>query len=392
MYPVKPPGPAESAGRYGVFALRRLPDTLAWDAGFPGLRNKLRLGAVIVPIVCFVCYDSFYLLPTYRLCLYDPMNLRDLKYFIALAETRHFGQAARRSFVTQPTLSGQIKKLEEELGVALFERTKKTVALTAIGEALLPHARRTVEEAEALVRLAHAGREPLAGPLRLGAIPTLSPYLMPLVLAPLQRRHPQLKLVLTEELTGRLLERLRHHELDAALIATPIKDPELTARALFEEPFWLALPCRHPLCTQDTIERRDLARLELLLLAEGHCLTEQAMKVCRMDASARSGAQADLRAASLDTLLQLVGAGMGATLVPALALRSVGTGVVARPLELRDARRRVVLVWRTSFPRTEAIEAIAEVIRANLPNTVRALGAGPQRGARRQAEARAAHS
>lgn len=303
------------------------------------------------------------------------MNLRDLKYFIALAETRHFGQAAARCFVSQPTLSGQIKKLEDELGVALFERTKKAVALTAIGEALLPHARRAVEEAEALARLAQAGRDPLAGPLRLGAIPTLSPYLMPLVLVPLKRKHPQMKLVLTEELTGRLLERLRRHELDAALIATPIKDPELTARALFDEPFWLALPRRHPLYIQDTIGRRDLDRLEWLLLAEGHCLAEQAMEVCRMSERARTGAQADLRAASLDTLLQLVGAGMGATLVPALALRSVGAGVVTRPLELPDAHRRVSLVWRVSFPRAEAIEAIAEVILANLPNTVRAVRA-----------------
>ncbi len=301
------------------------------------------------------------------------MNLRDLKYFIALAETRHFGQAAARCFVSQPTLSGQIKKLEEELGVALFERTKKAVALTALGEALLAHARRAVEEAEALVQLARAGRDPLAGPLRLGVILTLSPYLIPLILVPLKKRYPQMTLVLTEEITDHLIERLRRHELDAALIATPVKDPELTARALFDEPFWLALPRRHPLYTRDTIGRRDLDRLEWLLLAEGHCLAEQAMEVCRMSERAQTGAQADLRAASLDTLLQLVGAGMGATLVPALALRSVGAGVVTRPLELPDAHRRVSLVWRKSFPRTEAIETIAEVILANLPNTVRAV-------------------
>jgi LysR family hydrogen peroxide-inducible transcriptional activator len=302
------------------------------------------------------------------------MNLRDLKYFIALAETRHFGQAAARSFVSQPTLSGQIKKLEDELGVALFERTKKTVALTPLGDALLPHARRAVEEAEALAQLARAGRDPLAGPLRLGAIPTLSPYLMPLVLAPLKRRHPQLKLVLTEELTGRLLERLRRHEIDAALIATPVQDAELVARALFDEPFWLALPRRHPLYIKDTIERRDLDQLQLLLLAEGHCLAAQAMEVCRLRERAQAGEQADLRAASLETLLQLVGAGMGATLVPALALRSAaltGAGVVTRPLEMPDAHRRVSLVWRRGFPRMAAIEALAEVILAALPNTVR---------------------
>lgn len=311
------------------------------------------------------------------------MNLRDLKYFIALAETRHFGQAAARSYVSQPTLSGQIKKLEAELGVALFERTRKTVALTVLGEALLPRARRAVEEAEALAQLARAGRDPLAGPLRLGAIPTLSPYLVPLVLAPLKRKYPQVKLVLTEELTERLLERLRRHEIDAALIATPVKDAELATRALFDEPFWLALPRKHPLYTQDTITRHDLDQLDLLLLAEGHCLAEQAMEVCRRPSRAQAGEQADLRAASLDTLLQLVGAGMGATLVPALALRSAGAGVVTRPLEVPDAYRRVSLVWRRSFPRAAAIEALAEVILANLPNTVRAAGAARRPGNRK---------
>jgi LysR family hydrogen peroxide-inducible transcriptional activator len=301
-----------------------------------------------------------------------------------LAETRHFGQAAARSFVSQPTLSGQIKKLEDELGVALFERTKKHVALTPLGEALLPHARRAVEEAEALTQLARASHDPLAGPLRLGAIPTLSPYLMPLVLAPLKRKHPQLRLVLTEELTERLLERLRHHELDAVLIATPVNDAEFATRTLFDEPFWLAIPRKHPLYTKDTIERRDLDRLDLLLLAEGHCLAKQAMEVCHLRERAQSGEQADLRAASLDTLLQLVGAGMGATLLPALALRSAGAGVVTRQLEVPDAYRRVSLVWRRSFPRVAAVEALAEVILANLPNTVRVAGGARRRGAKKQ--------
>lgn len=314
------------------------------------------------------------------------MNLRDLKYFIALAETRHFGQAAARSFVSQPTLSGQIRKLEDELGVALFERTKKHVALTPLGGALLPHARRAVEEAEALAQLARASQDPLAGSLRLGVIPTLSPYLMPLVLAPLRRKYPQLKLVLTEELTGHLLERLHRHELDAALIATPVKDPELAVRVLFDEPFWLAIPRKHPLYTKDSIVRRDLDQLDLLLLSEGHCLAEQAMEVCRLRERAQAGEQADLRAASLDTLLQLVGAGMGATLVPALALRSAamtGSGVVTRPLEVPDAYRRVSLVWRRSFPRAAAVAALAEVILAKLPNTVRVAGVARRKGAKK---------
>jgi LysR family hydrogen peroxide-inducible transcriptional activator len=302
------------------------------------------------------------------------MNLRDLKYFIALADTRHFGQAAARTFVSQPTLSGQLRKLEAELGAALFERTTKAVALTPLGEALLPHARRAVEEADALAQLAKTHRDPLVGPLRVGAIPTLAPYLVPLILAPLKRRYSRLKLVLSEEITAKLLERLRRHELDAVLIATPVEDADLRARALFEEPFWLALPRRHPLVNKDPITRRDLESLDMLLLSEGHCLAQQTMEICRLADRRDAGEQADLRAASLETLLQLVGARMGATLVPALALRGTRTtdaGVIARPLQVPDAFRRVSIVWRKSFPRTAAIEALAGVILASVPNTVR---------------------
>jgi LysR family hydrogen peroxide-inducible transcriptional activator len=302
------------------------------------------------------------------------MNLRDLRYFIALAETRHFGQAAGRTFVSQPTLSGQIRKLEGELGVALFERTTRTVALTPVGEALLPHARRAVEEADALAQLAQTHRDPLVGPLRVGAIPTLAPYLVPLVLAPLKRRYPGLRLVLTEEITAQLLERLHRHALDAAFIATRVEDSDLRMRVLFEEPFSIALPRRHPLARKDSITRHDLDSLDMLLLSEGHCLAEQTMEICRLADRKAAGEQADLRAASLETLLQLVGAQMGVTLVPALALRGARTtdaGVTARPLQMPDAYRRISLVSRKSFPRPAALDALAEVIVSSLPDTVR---------------------
>jgi LysR family hydrogen peroxide-inducible transcriptional activator len=305
------------------------------------------------------------------------VNLRDLKYFIALAETRHFGQAAERTFVSQPTLSGQIRKLEAELGGALFERTTKAVALTPLGEALLPRARRTVEEADALAQLAKAHRDPLVGPLRVGAIPTLAPYLVPLILAPLKRRYPGLKLVLTEEITAQLHERLHRHALDAVLIATRVEGADLKGRLLFEEPFWVALPRQHPLVHKDAITRRDLDSLDMLLLAEGHCLAEQTMEICRLADRRDSGEQADLRASSLETILQLVGAQMGVTLVPSLALRGAwmtDAGVIARPLQVPGAYRRISLVWRKSFPRTAAIDALAEVIVASLPNTVRVPG------------------
>jgi LysR family hydrogen peroxide-inducible transcriptional activator len=304
------------------------------------------------------------------------MNLRDVSYLIAVAETQHFGKAAERCFVSQPTLSGQIKKLEEELGVTVFERTNRSVTITPIGEQILTHARLLVEQAETIRQLARAHRDPLAGPLRVGAIPTLSPYLMPLVLVPLKRKYPQLKLVLSEELTETLLQRLRNHEIDTALLATPAPDPDLATIPLFQEPFWLAHPSNHPLYNKDEITRHDLEQVEMLLLADGHCLAHQVMEVCGLMDRPQHGEMADLRAASLETLLQLVGAGFGCTLVPALAVRGgwmTDSGIIARRLELPEAYRRVELVFRNSFPRRAAVEAFAAVVLQTLPNTVRKL-------------------
>ncbi|WP_295543837.1 hydrogen peroxide-inducible genes activator [uncultured Thiohalocapsa sp.] len=304
------------------------------------------------------------------------MNLRDIKYILAVAETRHFGKAAERCFVSQPTLSGQIKKLEDQLGVVIFERTNRSVEVTPIGEEILGHARLLVEQADAIEQVARAHQDPLAGPLRVGAIPTLSPYLMPLVLVPLKRRCPQLKLVLFEETTEALLRRLDQHELDAALLATPTPNPDLTSIPLFDEPFWLAHPRKHPLYDKDDITQADLESIDLLLLSEGHCLSHQVMEVCKLADRPRTGEMADLRAASLETLLQLVGAGFGCTLVPALAIRGswmTDSGIIARRLELPDAQRRISLVFRRSFPRRAALETFTEVALAQLPNTVKAV-------------------
>ena len=304
------------------------------------------------------------------------MNLRDLKYILAVAETRHFGRAAERCFVSQPTLSGQIKKLEDGLGVTIFERTNRSVEVTPIGETILTHARLALEQATAIEQVARAHQDPLAGPLRVGAIPTLSPYLMPLILVPLKRTYPQLKLVLFEELTDHLLARLRNHDLDVALLATPTEDPDLEAIPLFDEPFWLAHPRNHPIYDTDEITSQDLEKLDLLLLSEGHCLTEQVMEVCHLAERPQTGEMADVRAASLETLLQLVGAGFGCTLVPALAIRGgwmTDTGIIARRLEIPDASRRISLVFRRSFPRREAIRAFGNVVLEHLPNTVRPL-------------------
>jgi LysR family hydrogen peroxide-inducible transcriptional activator len=305
------------------------------------------------------------------------MNLRDLKYVIAVAETSHFGKAAQRCFVSQPTLSGQIRKLEEELGVALFERTNRSVEITPVGEAIVMHARQMMDLAEAIKLLANTRQDPLAGPLRVGAIPTLSPYLMPLILAPLKKQYPQMQLVLCEELTDTLLARLHDHKIDAALLATPVEG-DLDILPLFDEPFWIAYPREHAFYTRDRITLKELRNENLLLLAEGHCLAQQAMDICHIKERQANGEMADLRAASLETLIQMVGAAYGITLIPALAMRgswATGSGVVAQPLSIANASRRISLVFRRSFPRREALNAFANIIRDNLPNTVQRVGA-----------------
>ncbi len=306
------------------------------------------------------------------------MNLRDLRYVLAVAEHRHFGKAAVATFVSQPTLSGQIKKLEEELNVTIFERSNRSVEITPIGEQLLVHARRVLEQVEAMENLAKAAQDPLAGPLRLGVIPTLGPYLMPLILPALRQDFPRLKLVLREEITEQLLVRLSRHELDAVLIATPADSDDYLELPLFHEPFWLAHPTTHSLYHKDEIYEKDLPLDELLLLTDGHCLTEQVMVACHLEGTAGHD---DLRAASLETLIQLVGAGLGCTFVPALALGSswaTDTGVILRQVKFANAERLVRLVARKTFPRAKALKALAGLIQAHLPNTVRRLKAAPQ--------------
>ena len=305
------------------------------------------------------------------------MNIRDLKYIIAVAETQHFGKAAERCFVSQPTLSGQIKKLEDELGISIFERTRRSVKITPVGESILSHARQIMEQVDAIEQLALASRDPFAGPLRIGVIPTLSPYLMPLVMKPLQTKYPQMKLVLSEELTDILLARLRNHEIDAALLGTPVDDPGLSTMPLFDEPFWVAYPRKHAFYHKEKITLRDLDKENLLLLSEGHCLAKQAMDVCRIKDREHQGELSDLRAASLETLIQFVRAGVGVTLVPALAMQgswATGSGVVAQRLTIDDASRRISLVYRQSYPRIAALQAYTEIILDNLPNTVVRIG------------------
>ena len=310
------------------------------------------------------------------------MNLRDLQYLVAVADERHFGRAAEACHVSQPTLSGQIKKLEGRLGVPIFERTNRSVSATPAGLDIIECARRVMALVERIEAIASARRDPLSAPLRLGVIPTLSPYLMPLVLRPLRERHPGLRLVLTEEVTDSLVRRLRSHEIDAALLATSPGDPSLAETPLFDEPFWIAHTLDDPLNETEEIGVDALGGLDLLLLADGHCLSDQVADLCgRPEAN---GELADFRASSLETLLQLVGAGFGCTLVPALAIGGpwmTDLGVVARPLDLPGASRQVRLVHRRSFPNAHVLGALRDLILGHLPNTVRKPpGGGGDRG------------
>jgi LysR family hydrogen peroxide-inducible transcriptional activator len=289
------------------------------------------------------------------------MNLRDLRYLLALAEHRHFGRAAEASGVSQPTLSAQVRKLEMLLGIALFERSSKLVAPTAACERLLGHVQAAVAEADAILAAARDLRDPLSGRFRLGIIPTLAPYLLPLVFAPLRNALPALELEPWEDQTQALLERLRAHELDAALLATDIDASDLDSRILFDEPFLAALPPEHRLARRKRVAEEELAP-DILVLADGHCLRDQALAACGQ-AGALGG---PLRAASLSTLLNMVAAGYGTTLIPGLAAGAAqDAGIVLRPLAAR-AGRTVRIAWRARFPRRAAADAVGDVIATRL--------------------------
>ena len=293
------------------------------------------------------------------------MNLRDLRYLIAVAEHAHFGRAAEACGVSQPTLSVQLRKLEELLGVALFERTSKTVMPTAACERLIGHVRAAVAEADTILDVARTLRDPLGGRFRLGIIPTLAPYLLPLVFAPLKEALPALEVEPWEDQTVALLDRLRAHELDAALLATEEDAPDLASRALFAEPFLAALPPDHPLVARQIVADEELAQ-DILVLADGHCLRDQALAACGQGGKDRGALGGSLRASSLSTLLNMVAAGYGTTLIPGLAAGAAqDAGLVLRPLAA-PAGRMVRIAWRVAFPRRAAVDAVGAVIAGRL--------------------------
>ena len=290
------------------------------------------------------------------------MNLRDLRYLVALAEHKHFGKAADASFVSQPTLSTQIKKLEDELEVALVERTPRKILLTDVGREIATRARGVLHEIDQIRAIARRTKDPEAGTLRLGIFPTLAPYLLPHVIPGLRERFPRLELLLVEEKTEVLLARLREGRLDAAVLALPLHDDQLHTEFLFDEPFVLAVPAGHALAHRKALSVDDLADQSLLLLEDGHCLRDQALDVCQLaGANERDG----FRATSLETLRQMVAANVGITLLPMLAVRPPvvqSDAIHLLPFRGTPPSRRIALVWRKSSAIVPFLENFAQTL------------------------------
>jgi LysR family hydrogen peroxide-inducible transcriptional activator len=296
------------------------------------------------------------------------MNLKDLKYLVALADTRHFGRAAERSFVSQPTLSAQLKKLEEYLGVKLVERQPKNVQLTEVGRQIVVRARRMLDEGDEIIALAKSNTDPFAGKLKVALIPTIGPYLLPRVMQKIRKALPRLRLMLYEYQTESLLKRLRAGEIDLGIMALPLAHDGVESRRLYEEAFTVALPTHHALASRASIRVQDLTGHTLLLLEDGHCLRDQALELCsRIDVREAE----DFRATSLETLRQMVIAGLGITLLPALAVESpFGSqrGLTIREFVKPAPSRIVGAVWRKSSTRAAAVAAVCDVIDATMGN------------------------
>src|SRR5450432_781434 len=297
------------------------------------------------------------------------MNLRDLRYLVALAEHRHFGRAAEASFVSQPTLSTQIKKLEDELGVTLVERTPRKVLLTQVGKEIAQRAREVLNEVDQIRAIARRTLDPESGTVRLGIFPTLGPYLLPHVVPRIRERFPRLELLLVEEKTEVILKQLREGRLDAGILALPIHDDQLHAQFLFEEPFLLAVPEGHAFARRKSLTVDDLSEQSLLLLEDGHCLRDQALQVCQLaGASEKSG----FRATSLETLRQMVAANVGMTLLPTLSIKPpVARSENIHLMQFRGdvPSRRIAMFWRKSSAMAPFLKDLATIF-STLPRAL----------------------
>ena len=311
------------------------------------------------------------------------MTLTELKYIVAVAREKHFGKAADACFVSQPTLSVAVKKLEEELDVKLFERSANEVAVTPLGEEIVRQAQGVLEQAAHIKEIAKRGKNPLAGPLKLGVIYTIAPYLLPELVRKVIQKSPEMPLMLQENFTVKLLEMLRTGEIDCAILAEPFPDAGLATAALYDEPFMAAVPSTHPLAALASVTAQALKDETMLLLGNGHCFRDHVLEVCpefaRFSSNA-AGMQKSFEGSSLETIKHMVAAGMGVTLVPRLSVpkaelqlptkRKKGEENYVRYLDIVDANgaapptRRVVLAWRRSFTRYEAIAALRNAVYA----------------------------
>ena len=295
------------------------------------------------------------------------MTLTELRYVVAVARERHFGRAAEACFVSQPTLSVAVKKLEEELGVTLFERGPGEVSVTPPGQKIVEQAQRVLEEAARVREIAAAGRDPLVGPLRLGAIYTIGPYLLPKLVPIMRRTAPSMPLHIQENFTHRLGESLKSGEVDVILIALPFDEPGIATRAVYDEPFLVAVPKGHDWEDRRRISADELTSESLLLLGEGHCFRDQVLDICNVvRAKERSSLAKTVEGGSLETIRQMVASGVGVTVLPSTSIGAGGTGDLIRilPFARPAPTRRVGLAWRRSFPRPEAIEALRKAILA----------------------------
>jgi LysR family hydrogen peroxide-inducible transcriptional activator len=305
------------------------------------------------------------------------MTLTELRYIVAVARERHFGRAAEACFVSQPTLSVAVKKLEEELGVMLFERGPGEVSVTPAGQQIVEQAQRVLEESARIKDIAAAGRDPLAGALRLGAIYTIGPYLLPKLIPILRRTAPAMQLHIRENFTHRLGEALKNGEADVILVALPFDEPGIATRAVYDEPFVVAVPKGHPWENRKRVTSDELTRESLLLLGEGHCFRDQVLEICHTVRSRdRNPIARTLEGGSLETIRQMVAGGVGITVLPSTSVGAGGTGDLVRivPFAKPAPVRRVVLAWRRSFPRPEAVEALRKSILACNLSQVTKLG------------------
>lgn len=304
------------------------------------------------------------------------MTLTELRYIVAVARERHFGRAAEACFVSQPTLSVAVKKLEDELDVKIFERGGAEVAVTPLGEEIVRQAQVVLDQAAAIKEIAKRGKDPLAGPLRLGVIYTVAPYLLPELVKHAIEQVPQMPLMLHENFTVKLLEMLRTGELDCAIMAEPFPDTGLAIAPLYDEPFVVAVPRTHPLAQRERITPEEIKSETMLLLGTGHCFRDHVLQVCpefaRLSNNAE-GIRKSFEGSSLETIKHMVASGMGITVVPQMSVPKEPQPHVAYvPFASPPPSRRVVLAWRRSFTRYEAIAALRNCVYAcDLPGVTR---------------------